>query len=738
MPPGPTLSPGAPRRLPAGLLAAAVLAGFWLVLQASLWEKSATYDETVHAAAGCSYWRWGDYRLNPEAGNLPQRVAGLPLALGPYPLPSPGSADWRAAREWGVADAWFHRLGNDFTGMLHRGRAACGLLAVALGALVWRTARRMFGPAAGMLALMLYVLDPTILANGALMTSDTAAALFFLAAVLAVWSALGQLSAKRVALAGLAVGGLLVSKMSAFLILPAALVLGAARLARGGPLAVSAGAWRRELHSRRARAAALALAAVAGAAIAVSVVWGFYGFRYSAFAAGPGGHDPSWGQVLGDPPGPGIPQVFDAARRHELLPEAYVYGCAYAWRFSRWRDAFLNGEHSLTGWPGFFPYTFLVKTPLPVLGILALSAVATAARWRARRRREGTGLLRQAAAAAYDTAPLWVLLAADLAAVMSGHLNIGHRHMLPVYPALFILGGAAVAGEERLFRRLAALAICVLAAETAWRFPDYLSYFNGLVRPSEGYRHLVDSSLDWGQDLPAAKRYVDDHPRDGPFILSYFGSASPAAYGVRAETANCAMPADEPPGSLPVQTLDFAPDALDAGVGDFLRRHPEYELAGTADVGASGLRRAILLKKAPALRLRAGTYLVSATVLQQMEYNLRAPWGPWNRRFEERYQRLRIELDPLMGDDPEARAAALARGSARDWLGLLKDVGEFDALRFSRLAAWLRRRPPDGNLHGSILVFHLSGADLGAALDGPPPELGRDLPGELVRSGLLD
>ena len=141
---------------------------------------------------------------------------------------------------------------------------------------------------------------------------------------------------------------------------------------------------------------------------------------------------------------------------------------------------------------------------------------------------------------------------------MSGHLNIGHRHMLPVYPALFILGGAAVAGEERLSRAAGGRwRFCVLAAETVWRFPDYLSYFNGLVRPSEGYRHLVDSSLDWGQDLPAARRYIEIHPRDGPFFLSYFGSASPAAYGVRAETANCAMPADEPPGSLPVQALDF-------------------------------------------------------------------------------------------------------------------------------------------------------------------------------------
>ena len=159
---------------------------------------------------------------------------------------------------------------------------------------------------------------------------------------------------------------------------------------------------------------------------------------------------------------------------------------------------------------------------------------------------------------------------------------------------------------------------------------------------------------------------------------------------------------------------------------------------GTADVNETGWKRAVLLKKGPGLRVHSGTYLVSATVLQQMEYNLDAPWGPWNRRFEDRYQQLAAEVRPLLGDDRQARAAALTRGTVDDWWRLLKNVGEFDALRFSRLTAYLRHRAPDGNLHGSILVFRLTEDELHAALDGPPAELGPDLPGELEKSGLLN
>ena len=160
--------------------AALVLAGFWLLLVATAWNQSVTYDETVHAAAGYSYWKYDDYRLNPENGNLPQRIAALPLLS--YDFPAPDSPAWRLPEEWTVGDLWFNRMGHDVAGMLHRGRAVAALQAVALAALVWGCARRLFGETGGMVALLLCVLNPTILANGSLMTSDSAAALFFLAA----------------------------------------------------------------------------------------------------------------------------------------------------------------------------------------------------------------------------------------------------------------------------------------------------------------------------------------------------------------------------------------------------------------------------------------------------------------------------------------------------------------------------------------------------------------------------
>ncbi len=192
------------------LMAALILLLFWAAMLASLRDKSLTFDEGAYAAAGCSAWRLGDYRLNPEAGPLPQRVAGLPLALGPYRFPSTDSAHWRNAQAQLLGYDFFFTLGNDAGEMAGRGRAACGALAVLLGALVWAWSRKLFGPLGGMISLLLYVLNPTVLANGALMTSDMAAALFFAAATWGWWTLLDRISIGRLLLSALLVGGLFV------------------------------------------------------------------------------------------------------------------------------------------------------------------------------------------------------------------------------------------------------------------------------------------------------------------------------------------------------------------------------------------------------------------------------------------------------------------------------------------------------------------------------------------------
>ena len=155
-----------------------MLIAFYVGMLASLREKSQTMDEGVHLAGGYTYWSYNDYRIHPENGNLPQRVIALPLLLGNYKPPATDGELWRTSDKWRLSWQWLYQLGNDAEAMIQRGRAASGLLAVVLGVLVWAWARQLFGLIGGMISLLLYVLDPSILANGALMTSDTACARF--------------------------------------------------------------------------------------------------------------------------------------------------------------------------------------------------------------------------------------------------------------------------------------------------------------------------------------------------------------------------------------------------------------------------------------------------------------------------------------------------------------------------------------------------------------------------------
>jgi hypothetical protein len=99
----------------------------------------------VLVASGYAFWRFTACRFNPENGNLPQRVMALPLLFGNYEFPPTDSDIWRTSQEWDLAWRWFCELGNDADAMNLRGRAASGLLAVALGVLVWRWSRQLFG-----------------------------------------------------------------------------------------------------------------------------------------------------------------------------------------------------------------------------------------------------------------------------------------------------------------------------------------------------------------------------------------------------------------------------------------------------------------------------------------------------------------------------------------------------------------------------------------------------------------
>jgi 4-amino-4-deoxy-L-arabinose transferase-like glycosyltransferase len=661
-------------RLASGYPAAvAVLAVHFLVAAASVREKSNTYDEIAHVTAGFSYWTHHDYRLHPENGNLPQRWFALPLLTLDLKFPADPVA-WDACDVWLMGDRFFFQSGNDLERMLWRARCMNALLSVGLGLLIYAWSRRLFGPGGGMISLLAYATDPTILANGSLATSDLAAAALFAASVGSLWRMFHKLSPGNFACSWLALAGLCLSKMSALLIVPMAVAMLGLRLLARRPLVVG---WRRTVavDGRLAQAGILLGALLLQAALVVTAIWAAYGFRYSAFQEPQpeNGHfyQATWNDTLANTGAFG--RAIEFARDRHLLPEAYLYGTAFVYQRSQQRLAFLNGQYGVTGWWYFFPYTFLVKTPLATFALLMLAAAGAVWSWRQGQPDRRRALRQSAWNALYATAPLWILLAIYWTSAIHAKLNIGHRHILPTYPALFILAGAAAYWLHQRGRwqwvMSAAVWACVLAlaGECFATYPHYLAYFNSIAGgPANGYRHLVDSSLDWGQDLPGVQRWLKEHDLDGPgktpVYLAYFGTGSPTYYGIRA-----------------TQLCDLKPHALSP--------------------------------------MTEGVYCISATCLQQV---YTPTGGRWRDDYERTYREVLENVRVLQSADAETRSRLIESKGDAFWN---QTFMLFDWLRLARLCAFLRQRAPDDNVGHSILIYRLTAADLQKALFGPPVEL---------------
>ena len=117
-------------------------------------EKSATSDEYTNQAAGYAIWKWNDFRLDPENGNLSHRLAALPLLVRDVEFPH-GTPEWEAANLWQVAFEFFYQMGNPTEWMQVSGRMMVTLLSVAGGLLVFFWSQSLFGPAGGLVSLVL-------------------------------------------------------------------------------------------------------------------------------------------------------------------------------------------------------------------------------------------------------------------------------------------------------------------------------------------------------------------------------------------------------------------------------------------------------------------------------------------------------------------------------------------------------------------------------------------------------
>lgn len=684
-------------RLRETLLVACALILYWGMAVSASTKMGVTADEVVHLTGGYSYWKFNDYRLQPENGTLPMRLAALPLLDMDLKFPALTDRDWLNSKVNLVGEKFFYQLGNPLDEMLLRGRAAIALLGVLTCWLTWRWARGLFGPGAGLMALALVTFCPAMLAHGALITSDMAFTACSLAALTAVWRLLHRASSGWLLLASLAVGACFLSKMSGAIIVPLIGLLWLLRVWRGTPLVVTLIGRTRWLRGRARIALATLGLLLVTAAGSLTIVWANYSFRYEAFnrqVSDANGYYFGWDVLLEKAQIPwsdesvlaqfapkirtleptGMTRLVSALRDWRVLPEPYLWGFAHTYKFSRERPAFFMGEYRKTGWRLFFPVAFLMKTPLGTLLLFGSGVGALA--WALRRPRSAarppgrSRWIRLTGSPLYKAAPLLLFFIVYWIMAVRMTLNLGHRHILPVYPAFYVLAATAVLwAATRAGRTIAialGLAVALHAADSLRARPFYISYFQPLIGgPEKAYHYFVESSLDWGQGLPALTAWLKQKQASGdklPVTLTYFGADSPRA--------------------RQLDVTRFGDEMNDSGARVF-----------------------------PA-QVRGGWFAISATYYQCTFLPIRGTWAEPQEGVYRHVMAELLRLGPKQADLPAIERQKLSQLAM-----------DYEFLQFARLSRWLhvQRREPLQLIGGSILLFRLTDEEVGAALYGPLP-----------------
>jgi hypothetical protein len=651
-----------------GIVAFLCATHFWLSNRA-IAEKCTTADEIAHITGGYTFNHWNDYRLQPENGNLPQRWQTLPIGFMGINYPSQTQA-WGKSDVWAMGYRFLYQSGNDPAKMLMAARMMNSCFGIATALLVFFWSRNLWGSAGGLVSMLFCVFCPTMLAHSALATSDMCMAFFLLASVSAYWRHLNSGDFSTLALSSVIFGLACVAKFTCVLLPVMAVMLIFVRLCRREPLRFRN--W--TFASFRGKAGMIFASLAIHGLVGLFVIWLFYGFRYTAFnpSLPPGEFIFPWELMLSF--GGWKAKVIELFRSYRILPEGYLYGLAFVLKHAEARGAFLDGAYGIYGWVSFFPKAFIYKTPFSLIVAIGLAGALL-----------GTKAIKitgsKFANQCYRVAPLGVLFGLYWVVSLASHLNIGHRHLLPIYPVVYIFCGALGWSAMVAFRHSRAgglLATVLTTLLLGWHigaaamiYPDFLAYFSPLVGgPSKGYKHLVDSSLDWGQDLPGLKKWLGANQRaDEPVYLSYFGNGDPDYYGIKSIHVSM-LPEIDP---VPPQWYYFKP----------------------------------------------GIYAISATMLQQVY----APQqGVWSFETERQYQRLR-QLEPGFKEmpGPTREKTDFFRGMpANVWSS---NWNLYRNLRFARLCLYLRERKPDAMIGYSILIFRLSSEEIHSAVESSAVDL---------------
>jgi len=475
-------------------------------------EMSVTHDEYWHLPVGLLHWRTGRFdfdRLNPPLLRL---WAALPL------LATDAQVDPAPTDLLGYGDMFLRRNPEKDRWLFLLGRCMIIALSLSTGLLLARWAEQLFGAKAACLAALLWFADPNVLAHGSLVTTDMGAALFFAVTLYALWRWTRRADWPRALAFGVLLGLAQLAKYTCVLLVPVSLLLWFA--------------WRRQPDDRdggsseaadstgRPTSGTRRLVAQWGVALALSAVVLNAGYLFQ---------------------GTGTPlRQYDFQSR-TLQQTTKRLGWLAAWPVPLPRDyllgldaqrhimegehpVFLDGEWRTDGFRSYYVKALVYKLPHSVHWLLLVSLLLLLDREDPeRRRRFGS---------------LWLLFPFGLLVALASfsRMQLGVRYVLPVLPLLYLF--AAQCGQTADWPRRRAVAVAVaigavLSVASLRHHPHHLAYFNELAGgPQLGRWHLLDSNLDWGQDLDRLAAYL--HARSVDEVgLAYFGTVPPAARGIR-------------------------------------------------------------------------------------------------------------------------------------------------------------------------------------------------------------
>lgn len=501
------------------------------LLLLGIFHNFVAVDEVGHVPSGLSHWSgrgFAAYRVNPP---LPRMIAVLPV-LAARPKTDFRGLDVRP----GSRPEW--TLGLDFRAAnpsryldLMRLARLSGVIWSLLGCwLVRRWACELYGEAAGCFATALWCFDPTILAFAQLTTPDVPAAVAGLAATYAFWRFVRRPSWSAAVFVGLLLG---IAELTKFTLLVFAVVW---------PLV-----WWIDRPAIRLSAARIgqALTILLVGLATINAGYGFQGtaarldrfvFHSRLFAGEISPTRPAQGgnRFRGTPIGL-LPVP---------VPKDYLQGIdTQRGDFEIGLPSYLAGEWKKGGWWDYYLYALAVKLPLGtwalVLWNLGLTIATTG---RSRRGDEAFSLIP----------------AASILIFVSSQTGFSHhmRYILPAFPFVIVstskLGAFFEPSESRGARRgpfavLATVALSWSIVSSTAIAPHWMSYFNEWAGgPERGHDHLLDSNIDWGQDLLDLKAWLDRHPEARPLGLAFFHLLDPISFGIDYDP-----PPPGPPNPLP-------------------------------------------------------------------------------------------------------------------------------------------------------------------------------------------